>query len=81
MKNSGKVNTENNTSEANFATDTPSDSSTDLVTPNDTQPDTSSFTNEPANLQVLLVYAMNMVSDNEAIEDIIAEVLNATVDI
>jgi len=55
-----------------------SDNANDGATASEISSDPSSLTDGTPNLQVLLASAMNIVSDNDAVKDMIAEVLNAT---
>ena len=65
--------------DTNVSTDPTSNDASSASTPSvsDTT-DTSSITTDPSNLQALLASAMNLVSDNDAVRDMIGEVLNAT---
>ena len=66
-----------------LVTDQSSDdaTATTTATPSVSPTDTSVLTAETPNLQALLASAMNMVPDNEAVRDMIAEVLNATAEL
>jgi len=66
-----------------LVTDPSSDDSTATTTntPSVTLTATSSLTDETPSVQALLASAMNMVPDNEAVRDMIAEVINATAEL
>jgi len=69
---------------AHLVTDISSDNTiatTTTNTPSVTPTATSSFTDETLSVQALLDSAINMVPDNEAVRDMIAEVLNTTAEL
>lgn len=64
--------------DANIVTDAPSDSSFSSPPFITDATDSPSITNDTSNLQALLAFTMNSVSDNEAVRDMIWEILKST---